>query len=475
MIGLALMMSDVNPLTITRGLIIAPAGCGKTHLITEALIEHTDEKPILILTHTNAGVAAIRQRLQKLAIPKSKYKLATIDGWAMRIVSTFPVRANYSSGANPKKPNYLKIRKACWRVLKKGHLTDILKASYSRIIVDEYQDCSHNQHAIVYFAANHLPACILADPMQAIFGFGNDPLADWDEHVCKHFPQKGELTKPWRWINEKNEELGEWLLKVRTKLLNGEVVDLNQAPASVRWVELQGDQEDHNKLVDAARCIHKAKGETSLVIGDSRSEKSRFRIAKRVPGIITVEPVSLIDLTNFASRLCLGDGYSVRETLNFASSVLTNIDVEGTMARLKTIKSNRARNPATDMELAALRLEEFPTLSNVANLLSSCTKQTECRNYRPAVLKACMKAITMSSADDKNFEDAAVQVREENRAIGRQLPQSAIGSTLLLKGLEADHVVVLNADDLDAKNLYVAMTRGAKTVTICSKTTNLNF
>lgn len=51
-----------------------------------------------------------------------------------------------------------------------------------------------------------------------------------------------------------------------------------------------------------------------------------------------------------------------------------------------------------------------------------------------------------------------------------QLPKTAIGSTLLLKGLEADHVVVLNADKLDAKNLYVAMTRGAKTVTLCCKT-----
>ena len=67
-----------------------------------------------------------------------------------------------------------------------------------------------------------------------------------------------------------------------------------------------------------------------------------------------------------------------------------------------------------------------------------------------------------------SFEEAAVRVREENRAIGRQLPKNAIGSTLLLKGLEADHVVVLNAGKLDARKLYVAITRGAKSVTICN-------
>ena len=37
---------------------------------------------------------------------------------------------------------------------------------------------------------------------------------------------------------------------------------------------------------------------------------------------------------------------------------------------------------------------------------------------------------------------------------------------LLVKGLEYDHAVVLDADSLDAKHLYVAMTRGSKSLTI---------
>lgn len=36
----------------------------------------------------------------------------------------------------------------------------------------------------------------------------------------------------------------------------------------------------------------------------------------------------------------------------------------------------------------------------------------------------------------------------------------------MVKALEYDHAVILDADSLDAKNLYVAMTRGAKTLTI---------
>jgi len=41
-----------------------------------------------------------------------------------------------------------------------------------------------------------------------------------------------------------------------------------------------------------------------------------------------------------------------------------------------------------------------------------------------------------------------------------------IGTTLLVKGLEYDHAFILDADSLDAKDLYVAMTREAKSLTI---------
>jgi DNA helicase IV len=70
---------------------------------------------------------------------------------------------------------------------------------------------------------------------------------------------------------------------------------------------------------------------------------------------------------------------------------------------------------------------------------------------------------------DLTFAEAAVRIREQNRILGRPLPKRAVGSTLLLKGLEADVTVILNASDLDARNLYVAMTRGCRRLVICSR------
>lgn len=52
---------------------------------------------------------------------------------------------------------------------------------------------------------------------------------------------------------------------------------------------------------------------------------------------------------------------------------------------------------------------------------------------------------------------------------GRVLPRRGVGSTLLLKGLEAQVCVVVEGDKLNAKNLYVAITRGSNRLVICSR------
>ena len=63
---------------------------------------------------------------------------------------------------------------------------------------------------------------------------------------------------------------------------------------------------------------------------------------------------------------------------------------------------------------------------------------------------------------------AAAAVRERSRLVGRPLAKRTVGSTLLLKGLEADVAVILNPAVMDHRHLYVAMTRGAKQLIVCS-------
>jgi DNA helicase-2/ATP-dependent DNA helicase PcrA len=458
---------EIDLLGIDRGTVTAPAGCGKTHLISEALSRHGGEKPILVLTHTNAGVVALRGRLDKAGVPSKVYRLSTIDGWAMRLISTFPKRSGHDPDllklANPA-TDYPNIRVSAAKLLKARHVTEVLKASYARLIVDEYQDCSIRQHAVVAYASQSLPTCILGDPMQAIFGFGGDDLARWDEQVCGYFPLMGELATPWRWINAGAEPLGRWLLEVRGKLINGEPVDLQTAPEGVTWVQLDG-KNDHERRLQAARVRPPADGRV-LIIGDSMSPDSQRRFASQTPGAVTVEAVDLKDLVAFAKRFDLAAPNALQQLAEFAQSIMRNVGAADFIQRVAALKRGSARKEPTEAEQLALAFIKDPSHRGAADVLVEIGKQTGVTPYRPAVLRACINAL--HGAEGMSFHDAAIQMREQNRLVGRPLPKRAVGSTLLLKGLEAEVGVILNASSLDARNLYVAMTRGSKNLVVCS-------
>jgi len=75
--------------------------------------------------------------------------------------------------------------------------------------------------------------------------------------------------------------------------------------------------------------------------------------------------------------------------------------------------------------------------------------------------------ITLAEAAEKYH----AEFRYRGRPVGRR---KLIGTTLLVKSLEFDHAIVLDAKSLSRKELYVAFTRGAKSLTIISSSPVLN-
>lgn len=188
--------AELDLLSIGIGSVSAPAGCGKTHLIVDAIRRHSGPRPILVLTHTNAGVAALRGRLEQARIAREKYRVYTIDGWVMRLIAMFPNNAGHDPAVlDLGMPNrdYPAIRHAADTLLSAGHLDDVIASSYERLIVDEYQDCLVVQHRLIEHLARVLPAVVLGDPLQAIFGFANNRLVDWADDVETTFPVAGSL------------------------------------------------------------------------------------------------------------------------------------------------------------------------------------------------------------------------------------------------------------------------------------------
>ncbi len=462
-------LPEIDLLGIARGAITAPAGCGKTELIAAAACAHRGAKPLLVLTHTNAGVAALRQRLDRAGADTRRYRVSTIDGWAMRLIATFPVR----SGHNPAilaltqpRHDYPAIRAAALGLLTAGHVADVIRANYAQLIVDEYQDCTLPQHRMICALAGLLPTCVLGDPMQAIFGFA-EPLAHWTQDTCAFFGPAGELATPWRWRNAGTERLGHWLLASRTRLLAGQAIDLSAAPPELSWVTLR-HAEDHERRLTAARTQSPVRDGTVLIIGDSINPESHGRLASQTPGAVTVEAIDLRHLTAFANTFSVEAPDALERLLQFAQSAMTNASAQPFSQRIASLRAGRARNPATSAETSALEFLQGPTLSAAAALLEALRAQVETRVHRPAVLFGALKALRMAAGSGQPLAQAAVAVREENRHLPRSMGRRAVGSTLLLKGLEADVVVVLNADVLNAANLYVALTRGARRVVVCS-------
>ncbi len=465
-----MLESEIDLLSIERGLVVAPAGCGKTQLICNALARHKGRKPILVLTHTNAGVVALRKRLAEAGVSPATYRLMTLDGWALRLATMFPERSGYSAKI-PAHLNYPAIRRAVYLLLKEKHISEILRASYERLLVDEYQDCSIFQHAIVFHAAQVLPTCILGDRLQAIFGFDeNDGLADWENHVCAHFPLIKELNEPWRWINADKKDLGKWLLNVRTELLAERSIDFRSAPKEVIWIQLDGTADDHIRRANAARWKVERRNDRVLVIGNSRDPDSRHQIASGIPGASVVEPVDLKDFMTFARTFDIVASNALGRIVGCALKIMSNPNLNDLLSCVHSLISGAVQREPSKIESAAMAFNQQRTYMAAANFLSEISNDASTHVFRPIFLHTLLQALHLTGkSKEMSFHEAAIRVREQNRMGGRPLPKRAVGSTLLLKGLEAEVVVILNGDRLDSRNLYVAMTRGSKSITVCSR------
>lgn len=388
----------------------------------------------------------------------------------MRLAAKFPLRAGLNAHvlelANPN-ADYPAIRVAVQALLQAGHINDPIASTYSRLLVDEYQDCNKVQHAIVCSIAQTIPTCILGDPMQAIFGF-RDPLVHWEQEALSAFPPIGALQTPWRWRLAGMDALGAWLLQARASLQSGHPVDLRGAPEGVQWVQLTQGMEVQQRLMAARKEAPNRDGSV-LVIGDSMNATSRHQLTMQTPGATSVEAVDLRDLVSFSRQFDLTSPNVLRQLAEFAASMMTGVGTANLLARVETIRGGRARTPATPAEAAAVAFMLAPSHATSIDLLQSLADQPGARVYRPEVLHCCISALRAAEGEG-GFIGAVMLARERNRHLGRPLGRRSVGSTLLLKGLEADVAVILEPERMTAQHLYVALTRGARQIVVCSPT-----
>jgi len=262
--------------------------------------------------------------------------------------------------------------------------------------------------------------------------------------------------------------LGQWLLEARQLLAAGQSVDLRSGPSEhMTWMQTVPPN-DHAQRLAAARTAAPSADARVLIIADSRNRAAQQNFASQTPGASTVEAVDLQDLIAFANGFAVGSAGALGQLLSLAQSVMTNVGVPELTRRLDSLQRGTARNPPNAAENSALAFVRAPSLAAAAELLSELRALPNVRVHRPAILYGALKALRDASAGAVALAETARRVREENRLLGRPLPKRAVGSTLLLKGLEAEVAVLLNTEGMSAQNLYVAMTRGSMKLVVCS-------
>jgi hypothetical protein len=449
-----------------RGSIVAPAGFGKTHLIAES-ISHQSKGRALILTHTYAGVDALKRRLSILRISTKDFTVETIAAFALKYCIGYPKLAVLSTDKPKTEAEWRGIYIGFTNALQSKGIRNVISTSYSGFYVDEYQDCSEGQHEIVLKLAEILPCRVLGDPLQSIFNFKGTPTVIWDKHVTPNFKVIGQMDKPWRW-EKGNVALGDWLKKSRESLISKGVIEIEK-DSPVNWVKCASN--DANAKSKICWDFLKAEG-TTAVLKEWRTEcvALAWRLGGNYSPIETMECRMLMDT---AKALDNSTGIKRAETLiNFAVECFTGVKTEFASANRRLLGDDKRLKPfkfPEQLERLRVCMDNFSPTNAVAFLESIRDRKDIfvliCKELYFEMLRALEE---FSRATYPSLEETAWHTRNITRKTGRTIRSHVIGTTLLVKGLEYDNVIVLDPERYDINNLYVAITRGSKTLTIAS-------
>lgn len=460
--------------TLRLGSIVAAAGCGKTEQIANAT--HLSGGRRLILTHTHAGVDVLRQRLKKLNVPRSKFRLDTIAGWCLRYAASFPARSGLGSLVPRTDGEWNAVYQAATKLISSGAVNSVLSTSYCGVFVDEYQDCSPLQHDVVTELSGVLPVCVFGDPLQAIFDFKGQEPVDWQKQVYPAFAKAGELSKPWRWLKAEkgNAPLAAWLQKMRTALEAGTDIDLAGCPDCVKWEILPTDPRFRtNKIVEVCKRARGQAGDNALVvIADAASIGARAYIAKQLAkaGFSKIEPINCTTLYSAAKKFEKEKDFKqLKATMDFIGDCMTGTGetpfLNAVEARRKGSRKGTAQfGPLVDLGVA---LVDNPTPANRLALLDGFHGRDNSYCFRREMFYAMRAALLICiSRPSCTLADAIWEVQSRARHAGRTVAKRSVGSTLLVKGLEFDHAVVIHTPGMTRKDWYVALTRASVTLTL---------
>lgn len=447
-----------------KSLVVAPAGYGKTYTIAKCLKYTTGHQ--LILTHTHAGVASIKEKVKK-ATPSCKYTVETISSFAQKYVEAF-----YCQKDKPEQDDsayFPFIIQKATKLFQKRPICDVIKTTYSGLFVDEYQDCTISQHQLIMALSKNLPLHVLGDPLQGIFDFNGEQLVDFSTAFIGFDSQ--ELIEPWRWKNT-NALLGESLKDIRDKLSTNQSINLNEYNTITKHIVQERDLFDPQTLY--CRSISQLLNQnTSLLLlhPDSENKNARINLIKKFKNRFRlVEAMDSKEFYNFSRKIDQCNTVTFYSVLHEICLTLFNrtefcnwFNENG----VKDKRNNADKKIIEPVKQNISQLAQSKSLKLFSQTLFLIKNLPDIICYRKELSNDLCKALNIAHYSNSSVYDAMKEIRNIKRRVGRKIIGKCIGTTLLTKGLEFDTVVILNAHRFtDVKNLYVALTRASKNLVV---------
>lgn len=453
-----------------------PAGTGKTQLVAAiATVGASRGERSLILTHTNAGVDAIRKRLHTFGVDPSMFHVDTLTSWAFSLTRSYSTIAGVAIPESPDWSQSAIYVQGATRVATARAIAEVHRSSFKLLLVDEYQDCTIDQHDFVAALSRAISsAVILGDRLQSIFGFAG-PLADWETHVLPTSPAFEVATVPHRWRGH-NEPLGQWLLDLRTQLVDGQALDF----AAFSIPGLTWQQDASPAAIAALAHSFRDFDETVVLLdkwpNDVAQHASRlggtYSVMEDIQGRFMRDQLALLPAENDARLASWLAGFAKACVVGLAgvdAPVLTRLNAGLTVGHF-------SRNGIEPVLAALDRLLYNPTYEQLGVESRAIQAVRALKIYRWEAWNDTLEAISMTVNNGEEPVANFARVRERLRRGGRRNHSRIASRTLLVKGLEYDHVIIADLAKLrDPKNLYVALSRARKSVTIVSGTSRITL
>ena len=469
--------------------VVMPAGAGKTHLLAAAT-KHVVEGggKVLVITHTNAGVHAVAARLRRFGVT-SGVQVTTITSLAFRLARAYPVLGERIAPRVMVPDDSQAYVQAATRALAGRHIQAVLRASYTHVLVDEYQDCNIEHHAMVLKIKDAVGRVgVLGDPLQAIFGF-SDELPDWDD-VLSEFPEHPDITpEPRRWAGH-NENLGTWLFNIRSHLTAGRILQLDNPnyPPGVRFTDISGN---YLGVANAARAALSLPADETVLVISARHAASGRSIAGQLNGLYTVmEEVAGSFIVSWLSALVDANPdryaswlFDFTKKCHAKSGLLDPDPLGKCYARGATgahlLRTSAKREPVRIAIEALDRVAANPTLGELAAAMDVIPNAPGIRLHSHEAwydAKTAVRGAAAHGGDKSLLHTELSKARHSLRHAGRRERRRIISRTLLVKGLEYDHIIIADAGNhTEVNDFYVALTRARKSIHILANGASLTL